>query len=118
MRFRSRCGRDAHLLQRVGDTQRDVFAPRRRDDLDPDRQTEWWPDTITFECVDGDLEQGCKVRNVQKRPWPMSPLYAYPKVLPWTVYAAPLGFLAACVAFWWAWKKGLRELVTPGKIPS
>jgi uncharacterized protein YndB with AHSA1/START domain len=41
---------------------------------DPDRQTEWWPDTITFECVDGDFEQGCHVRNVQKRPWPMSDL--------------------------------------------
>jgi hypothetical protein len=41
---------------------------------DPDRQTEWWPDTITFECVDGDFEQGCRVRNVQKRPWPMSDL--------------------------------------------
>jgi uncharacterized protein YndB with AHSA1/START domain len=41
---------------------------------DPDRQTEWWPDTITFECIDGDFEQGCKVRNVQKRPWPMSDL--------------------------------------------
>jgi uncharacterized protein YndB with AHSA1/START domain len=39
---------------------------------DPDRQTEWWPDTITFECVDGDFEQGCRVRNVQKMPWPMS----------------------------------------------
>jgi hypothetical protein len=41
---------------------------------DPNRQTEWWPDTITFECIDGDFEQGCHVRNVQKRPWPMSPL--------------------------------------------
>jgi tetratricopeptide (TPR) repeat protein len=41
----------------------------------------------------------------------MSPLYAYPKHLPWTVYAAPLGFLAACVGFWWAWKKGLRTWV-------
>ena len=41
---------------------------------DPDRQTEWWPDTITFECIDGDFEQGCHVRNVQKRPWPMSEL--------------------------------------------
>ena len=41
---------------------------------DPDRQTEWWPDTITFECIDGDFEQGCHVRNVQKRPWPMSTL--------------------------------------------
>ena len=41
---------------------------------DPDRQTEWWPDTITFECIDGEFEQGCHVRNVQKRPWPMSDL--------------------------------------------
>jgi hypothetical protein len=41
---------------------------------DPDRQTEWWPDTIVFECIDGDLEQGCHVRNVQSRPWPMSDL--------------------------------------------
>ena len=41
---------------------------------DPDRQTEWWPDTITFECIDGHFEQGCHVRNVQKRPWPMSDL--------------------------------------------
>ena len=41
---------------------------------DPDRQTEWWPDTIIFECVDGNFEQGCHVRNVQKRPWPMSDL--------------------------------------------
>jgi uncharacterized protein YndB with AHSA1/START domain len=41
---------------------------------DPDRQTEWWPDTITFECIDGDLEQGCHVRNIQKRPWPMGDL--------------------------------------------
>src|SRR3954468_7778916 len=41
---------------------------------DPDRQTEWWPDTITFECIDGPLEQGCHVRNVQKRPWPMPEL--------------------------------------------
>ena len=41
---------------------------------DPDRQTEWWPDTITFECIDGDLVQGCHIRNVQSRPWPMSDL--------------------------------------------
>ena len=41
---------------------------------DPGRQTEWWPDTITFECIDGDFEQGCHVRNIQKRPWPMSDL--------------------------------------------
>jgi hypothetical protein len=41
---------------------------------DPDRQTEWWPDTISFECIDGEFEQGCRVRNVQERPWPMSDL--------------------------------------------
>ena len=41
---------------------------------DPDRQTEWWPDTIVFECIDGDLEQGCHIRNIQSRPWPMSDL--------------------------------------------
>ena len=41
---------------------------------DPDRQTEWWPDTITFECIDGNFEQGCHIRNVQSRPWPMSDL--------------------------------------------
>jgi uncharacterized protein YndB with AHSA1/START domain len=41
---------------------------------DPDLQTRWWPDTISFECVDGDFEQGCRVRNIQKRPWPMSDL--------------------------------------------
>jgi uncharacterized protein YndB with AHSA1/START domain len=41
---------------------------------DPERQTEWWPDTLVFECIDGDFEQGCHVRNVQSRPWPMSDL--------------------------------------------
>ena len=41
---------------------------------DPERQTEWWPDTITFECIDGDFEQGCHVRNVESRPWPLSDL--------------------------------------------
>ena len=41
---------------------------------DPDRQTEWWPDTIVFQCIDGPLEQGCHIRNVQSRPWPMSDL--------------------------------------------
>lgn len=44
-------------------------------------------------------------------PWPMSPLYPYPKHLPWTVYAAPLVFFAAVAAFIWAWKKGLRMWV-------
>jgi uncharacterized protein YndB with AHSA1/START domain len=41
---------------------------------DPDRQTEWWPDTLEFECVDGNFEQGCRIRNVFSRPWPMSDL--------------------------------------------
>jgi len=41
---------------------------------DPDRQIEWWPNTLVFECIDGDFEQGCRVRNVQERPWPMSNL--------------------------------------------
>ena len=44
-------------------------------------------------------------------PWPMSPLYPYPKYLPIAVYVAPLGFLLACAAVWWAWKKGLRMWV-------
>ena len=44
-------------------------------------------------------------------PWPMSPLYPYPKNLPWTVYAAPIGFFAIVAAIWWAWKKGLRTWV-------
>jgi hypothetical protein len=47
---------------------------------DPERQTEWWPDTITFECIDGDFEQGCRVRNVQKMPWPLSDLETTLKV--------------------------------------
>jgi uncharacterized protein YndB with AHSA1/START domain len=38
---------------------------------DPDRQTEWWPDKIEFECIDGRFEEGCRVRNVEKRPWPL-----------------------------------------------
>lgn len=44
-------------------------------------------------------------------PWPMSPLYAYPKNLPWTVYAAPAVFFAAVAAFIWAWRKGYRTWV-------
>lgn len=44
-------------------------------------------------------------------PYPMSPLYPYPKHLPWTVYAAPIGFFAILAAFIWAWKKGLRMWV-------
>jgi uncharacterized protein YndB with AHSA1/START domain len=41
---------------------------------DPARQTEWWPDTIVFECEGEQLEQGCKIRNVQSRPWPLGDL--------------------------------------------
>jgi uncharacterized protein YndB with AHSA1/START domain len=41
---------------------------------DPERQTEWWPDTVEFECISGRFEQGCKVRNVNARPWPMGDL--------------------------------------------
>jgi uncharacterized protein YndB with AHSA1/START domain len=41
---------------------------------DPERQTEWWPDTEVFECQGERLEQGCKVRNVNSRPWPMGNL--------------------------------------------
>lgn len=44
-------------------------------------------------------------------PHPMSPLYAYPKNLPWTVFAAPVGFFAVAAAVWWAWKKGHRVWV-------
>jgi uncharacterized protein YndB with AHSA1/START domain len=39
---------------------------------DPDRQLEWWPDKLSFECIDGEFEQGCRIRNVEKRPWPLS----------------------------------------------
>ncbi|MFN0035134.1 MAG: tetratricopeptide repeat protein [Saprospiraceae bacterium] len=44
-------------------------------------------------------------------PHPMSPLYAYPKVLPWAVYAAPLGFVAVAAGTVWAFIKGKRALV-------
>ena len=42
--------------------------------VDPDRQTEWWPDTEVFECEGERLEQGCRIRNIQSRPWPMGDL--------------------------------------------
>jgi uncharacterized protein YndB with AHSA1/START domain len=42
--------------------------------VDPGRQTEWWPDTEVFECEGEKLEQGCKIRNIQSRPWPMGDL--------------------------------------------
>jgi hypothetical protein len=38
---------------------------------DPDRQTEWWPDTIVFDCGGQQFEQGCKVRNIDRLPWPL-----------------------------------------------
>ena len=41
---------------------------------DPDRQTEWWPDTNEFECEGESFDEGCKVRNVNSRPWPMGNL--------------------------------------------
>jgi uncharacterized protein YndB with AHSA1/START domain len=43
---------------------------------DPARQTEWWPDKVTFE-IEGageKLSLGSRVRNVEKRPWPMGDL--------------------------------------------
>jgi tetratricopeptide (TPR) repeat protein len=44
-------------------------------------------------------------------PYPMSPLYPYPKPLPIWVYLAPLGFLAIFYGVWRAWKAGNRVLV-------
>ncbi|MFN2612381.1 MAG: SRPBCC family protein [Solirubrobacterales bacterium] len=41
---------------------------------DPERQTEWWPDTQVFECEGERLETGCHVRSVASRPWPMGDL--------------------------------------------
>lgn len=41
-------------------------------------------------------------------PYPMSPLYPYPKPLPPEVYAAPLLFVAICAAVWWLWKNDKR----------
>ena len=43
-------------------------------------------------------------------PFPMSPLYSYPKVLPWTVYAAPLGFGLVLAGFIWALRQDQRRL--------
>jgi tetratricopeptide (TPR) repeat protein len=41
-------------------------------------------------------------------PYPMSPLYPYPKPLPVWVYVAPVGFLAAVAFTVWAWRKDWR----------
>jgi hypothetical protein len=39
---------------------------------DPDRQPEWWPATVVWES--GELELGCRVRHIAKRPGPLSDL--------------------------------------------
>lgn len=44
-------------------------------------------------------------------PYPMSPLYSYPKVIPWTVYSAPLVFAGVAAGFIWALLKGKRAWV-------
>ena len=44
-------------------------------------------------------------------PYPMSPLYPYPRPLPIWVYLAPIGFLALCYGLWRAWKADNRILV-------
>jgi uncharacterized protein YndB with AHSA1/START domain len=41
---------------------------------DPDRQPEWWPSTQVFECQGEKFEEGCKIRSVSSRPWPMAEL--------------------------------------------
>jgi len=41
-------------------------------------------------------------------PYPMSPLYPYPKPLPIWVYIAPIGFLAVWYAVWRFWKQDKR----------
>jgi len=44
-------------------------------------------------------------------PYPMSPLYPYPKPLPVYVYAAPLLFIAVWVGVWQLWKRDRRMWV-------
>jgi protein O-mannosyl-transferase len=44
-------------------------------------------------------------------PYPMLPLYPYPKELTTWIYAAPLGALLAGLALWWVWKSGKRAWV-------
>ncbi|MDX6652148.1 MAG: Polyketide cyclase / dehydrase and lipid transport [Solirubrobacterales bacterium] len=39
---------------------------------DPDRQTDWWPDQLEFERLDPEFTEGCRIRSVTKRPWPLS----------------------------------------------
>jgi len=47
-------------------------------------------------------------------PYPMSPLYPYPKPLPIWVYAAPLAFAALVYGIWRAWKSDNRIWVVGG----
>ncbi|MBP6826069.1 MAG: tetratricopeptide repeat protein [Saprospiraceae bacterium] len=44
-------------------------------------------------------------------PYPMSPLYPYPKPLPLEIYAAIVPFLLAWGAVWWAWRNDRRVWV-------
>jgi len=39
-------------------------------------------------------------------PYPMSPLYPYPKPLPVEVYVLPAVFIAFWAGIWWMWKRG------------
>jgi protein O-mannosyl-transferase len=47
-------------------------------------------------------------------PYPMSPLYPYPKALPMLSYFAPLGFFAVMGLVWWLWKKGTGKALIFG----
>lgn len=44
-------------------------------------------------------------------PYPMSPLYPYPKPLPIQVYIAPIFFIAIWAGVWWLWKRDRRMWV-------
>jgi len=44
-------------------------------------------------------------------PFPMSPLYPYPKPLPTLVYLSPILFVAIWAGVWWLWKRGNRVAV-------
>lgn len=44
-------------------------------------------------------------------PYPMSPLYPYPKFIPWYIYASVVPTLAVVGGTYYAWKKGWKELV-------
>lgn len=44
-------------------------------------------------------------------PYPMSPLYPYPKPLPWTIYACIVPFLAIWAGIWLLWRNDRRVWV-------